>query len=266
MAGLVPAIHAVRLAHGPNAQPTGSQQHGRLRRHWTTWMGGISRAITVQPQMSRHPFFPSDLARGWCATRSRVGSCVLGVISPRKTRGVCNAGRRGQEALKDAGAAPPRRVLELRFSALYLSTIFLSGKRNRCYRISMCLQRSPLVSLRDGFFEPMEKAKYLDVDTLSLEGLQLIEILQNGQSFLWKSLERNSRDLEKLARKLGALRPAGERARAIPPGRAWIATAERVRLPAGTCPRAMHERASVNFAAAHEIDLARFVRASFDSP
>ena len=56
---------------------------------------------------------------------------------------------------------------------------------------------------RDGFFEPREKSKYLDVDTLGLEGLQPIEIPQNGQSFLWKSLEKNSRDLEKLGEKLG---------------------------------------------------------------
>jgi hypothetical protein len=49
----------------------------------------------------------------------------------------------------------------------------------------------------------VEKAKYLDVDTLGLEGLQPIEIPQNGQSFLWKSLEKNSLVLEKLAKKLG---------------------------------------------------------------
>ena len=52
-----------------------------------------------------------------------------------------------------------------------------------------------------GFFEPKEKAKYLDEDTLGLEALQPIEIPQNGQSFLWKSLEKNSRDLEKLGEK-----------------------------------------------------------------
>jgi hypothetical protein len=55
----------------------------------------------------------------------------------------------------------------------------------------------------DGFFEPKEKAKYLDEDSLGLEALQPIEIPQNGQSFLWKSLEQNSRDLEKLGEKLG---------------------------------------------------------------
>ena len=54
-----------------------------------------------------------------------------------------------------------------------------------------------------GFFEPKEKAKYLDVDTLGLEGLQPIENPQNGQSFLWKSLEENSSDLERLGEKLG---------------------------------------------------------------
>ena len=55
----------------------------------------------------------------------------------------------------------------------------------------------------DGFFEPKEKAKYLDEDALGLEALQPFEIPQNGQSFLWKSLEQNSRDLEKLGEKLG---------------------------------------------------------------
>jgi hypothetical protein len=103
-------------------------------------------------------------------------------------------------------------VVRLARGALLLATIFLSEKRNQCYRVSMCLQRSPLASLRDGFFEPVVKAKYLDADTLGLEGLQPIEIPQNGQSFLWKSLEKNSRVLEKLAKKLGALRPAGARA------------------------------------------------------
>jgi hypothetical protein len=97
----------------------------------------------------------------------------------------------------------------------------------------------------------VEKAKYLDVDTLGLDGLQPIEIPQNGQSFLWKSLEKNTRDLEKLAEKLGALRPAGRARSSYSTGRAWVATAERVKLPAGnavgTCRRAMHERASTPF-------------------
>ena len=146
------------------------------------------------------------------------GHHVVRLARGPMSRGAYNAGRHGQDALKDAApAAPLRRVSGLRFWALSLSTIFLSGKRNQCYCASMCLQRYPLVSLRDGSFEPVEKAKYLDVDTLGLEGLQPIEIPQNGQSFLWKSLEKNSRVLEKLAKKLGALRPAGARARAIPP-------------------------------------------------
>jgi len=116
----------------------------------------------------------------------------------------------------------------------------------------------------------VEKAKYLDVDALGLDGLQPIEIPQNGQSFLWKSLDKDSRVLEKLAKKLGALRAAGRARSSYSTGRAWVATAERVKLlarnSAGTCPRAIRERASTHFAAAHEIDLARFVRASFNSP
>jgi len=54
------------------------------------------------------------------------------------------------------------------------------------------------LAARDGSFEPVEEVKYLDVGSLGLEALQPIEIPQNGQSFLWKSLEKNSRDLEKL--------------------------------------------------------------------
>jgi hypothetical protein len=38
---------------------------------------------------------------------------------------------------------------------------------------------------------------------LDLEALQPIEIPQNRQSFLWKGLEKNKRDLERLAQKLG---------------------------------------------------------------
>src|SRR5271168_1880238 len=39
--------------------------------------------------------------------------------------------------------------------------------------------------------------------SLGLGALQPIEIPQNRQNFLWKCLERNMRDLEKLAKKLG---------------------------------------------------------------
>ena len=59
------------------------------------------------------------------------------------------------------------------------------------------------LAARGGFFEPKEKAKYLEEDSLGLEALQPIEIPQNGQSFVWKNLEKNSRDLEKLGEKLG---------------------------------------------------------------
>src|SRR5271167_1043864 len=67
----------------------------------------------------------------------------------------------------------------------------------------MCLQRSPLVWPRATGSPSPRRAKYLEEDTLGLEALQPIEIPQNGQSFLWKSLEKNSRDLEKLGEKLG---------------------------------------------------------------
>jgi hypothetical protein len=46
-------------------------------------------------------------------------------------------------------------------------------------------------------------AKNLEVDLFVLEPLQPIEIPQNGQRILWKSLDKNSLVLEKLAKKLG---------------------------------------------------------------
>ena len=42
MAGLVPAIHVVQLARGPNAGPTGRQPYRRPQCGWTTWMAGTS--------------------------------------------------------------------------------------------------------------------------------------------------------------------------------------------------------------------------------
>src|ERR1700735_2085169 len=45
--------------------------------------------------------------------------------------------------------------------------------------------------------------KNLETDLLGLEALQLIEIPQNHQSFLWKSLEGNTLFLERLGKKLG---------------------------------------------------------------
>jgi hypothetical protein len=40
---------------------------------------------------------------------------------------------------------------------------------------------------------------------LALEALQLIEIPRNHQRFLWKSLEKNKLDLERLAQKAWSL-------------------------------------------------------------
>jgi hypothetical protein len=45
--------------------------------------------------------------------------------------------------------------------------------------------------------------KNLERSLLDLEALQPIEIPQNRQSFLWKALEKNKRDLERFAQKLG---------------------------------------------------------------
>src|SRR5271154_1180567 len=47
--------------------------------------------------------------------------------------------------------------------------------------------------------------KNLEMGLLDLEDLQPIEIPQNRQRNLWKSLEPNSLDLERLGKKLGGL-------------------------------------------------------------
>src|ERR1700722_18688262 len=60
---------------------------------------------------------------------------------------------------------------------------------------------------RDGVWNEAERrpppTKNLETDLLGLEALQLIEIPQNHQSFLWKSLEGNTLFLERLGKKLG---------------------------------------------------------------
>jgi len=60
---------------------------------------------------------------------------------------------------------------------------------------------------RDGVWNKAERGpprrKNLETDHLGLEALQLIEIPQNHQSFLWKSLEGNTLFLERLGKKLG---------------------------------------------------------------
>ena len=61
---------------------------------------------------------------------------------------------------------------------------------------------------RDGFWNEAERRPArrinLDADHLGFEPLQPLEIPQNRQRFIWKSLEQNSRYLEKLAEKLGS--------------------------------------------------------------
>src|ERR1700678_2347025 len=49
-----------------------------------------------------------------------------------------------------------------------------------------------------------ETTKDLERHHLGFLGLQPFEIPQNGQRNVWKSLDRNTLDLEKLAKKLGA--------------------------------------------------------------
>jgi hypothetical protein len=59
--------------------------------------------------------------------------------------------------------------------------------------------------------------KNLEADSLGLEPLQAVEIPQNGQSFVWKCLDENTPDLEKLAIRLQARldSAAGARRRTI---------------------------------------------------
>ncbi|MGB7643222.1 MAG: hypothetical protein WBL82_18170, partial [Terriglobales bacterium] len=83
------------------------------------------------------------------------------------TRGP-NRGLRGlptehRQAAASEDAAPCSSTLKQE------ATIFLSEKRHPVLACLMGLQRSPLVWPRGGFFEPKEKAKYLDEDTLGLE-------------------------------------------------------------------------------------------------
>src|ERR1700739_1430724 len=49
-----------------------------------------------------------------------------------------------------------------------------------------------------------DAAKNLEAGSLGLEPLQALEIPQNGQSFVWKCLDENTPDLEKLAISLQA--------------------------------------------------------------
>ena len=60
---------------------------------------------------------------------------------------------------------------------------------------------------RDGVWNKAERRparrKNLEAGLLSLEALQLIEIPQNRQRIVWKSLEGNTLFLERLGKKLG---------------------------------------------------------------
>src|ERR1700679_3701755 len=65
------------------------------------------------------------------------------------------------------------------------------------------------------------KRKSLESDTFGLDLLQVLEIPQNRQRFLWKCLEKTTIDLEILAESLEESGPAGPRNVSImpePPG------------------------------------------------
>jgi hypothetical protein len=76
----------------------------------------------------------------------------------------------------------------------------------------MTLQPSSPTGLRATGSSSPSRSKNLAMDTLNLEGLQPIEITQNRQRNVWKSLEQNSRDLERLGENL-ELAEAPERRR-----------------------------------------------------
>ena len=57
------------------------------------------------------------------------------------------------------------------------------------------------LAARDGLFESGEKTKNLERGFFGLRRLQPLEIPQNGQRILWKSLEKTGGILEKLGEK-----------------------------------------------------------------
>src|SRR5271163_121541 len=67
----------------------------------------------------------------------------------------------------------------------------------------MTFRRCPPRPLALGLLELLWESKSLETDSLGLEALQALEIPQNRQRNLWKSLEKNSLDLERLGQKLG---------------------------------------------------------------
>jgi hypothetical protein len=74
---------------------------------------------------------------------------------------------------------------------------------------------------RDGVWNKAERRparrKNLETDPLGLEALQLIEIPQNHQRFVWKSLEGNTLFLERLGKKLGGRLDSAAFITATPP-------------------------------------------------
>jgi hypothetical protein len=107
-------------------------------------------------------------------------------------------------------AAPPGRIF-LRSMA----RISLSENLNRwypCFHVPSTIQTG--LATRDGFIEPREKAKNLELGFFGFFGFypsQPFEIPRNRQRNLWKSLEKTARDLEMFGKSLevgrGARKP-----------------------------------------------------------
>jgi hypothetical protein len=89
------------------------------------------------------------------------------------------------------------------------SKFFRSGLPLRHERVSTKLHHENRGMRSDGAQNASERwripRKSLEKILLALEALQLIEIPRNHQRFLWKSLEKNKLDLERLAQKAWSL-------------------------------------------------------------
>ena len=127
---------------------------------------------------------------------------------PRTAFADYHSGRRpwmhGVESVHDVAVA------SVAFSSVVESAVLFPFRNSKCMLGSdhgdpkfspfETLRRAPTEGLR-----PARAAKSLEADTFDFFLLQALEIPQNRQRNFWKSLERNSSDLERLGKKLGAV-------------------------------------------------------------
>jgi len=100
----------------------------------------------------------------------------------------------------------PRIARPNAFSSIVESAALFSLRKSQWLaRLkSWCSKCQPLETLRRAPAEGLRPAR-AEVDSFDFYLLQTLEIPQNRQRNLWKSLERNSLDLERLGKKLGAV-------------------------------------------------------------